>query len=62
MDARPRDAIGRVVARIARGPDMLPPRLRHRLAWSPLLAIAAQLVLAAAAAAVTGGADFPLRR
>lgn len=41
---------------------MLPPRLRHRLVWSPLLAIVAQLVMAAAAAAVTGGADFPLRR
>lgn len=26
---------------------------------SPLLAVAAQLVLAAAAAAVTGGGDFP---
>lgn len=36
--------------------------LRHRLIWSPLLAIVAQLALAVAAAAVTGGADFPLRR
>jgi hypothetical protein len=62
MGARPRDAIRRVVARAARGPVMLPPRLRHRLVWSPLLAIVAQLVMAAAAAAVTGGADFPLRR
>ncbi len=32
------------------------------LLWSPALALVAQLALAAAAAAATGGADFPLRR
>ena len=35
--------------------------LRHPLLWSPILAAAAQLVLAAAVAAVTGGGDFPRR-
>lgn len=35
---------------------------RHPVVWSPLLAIAAQFVLAAAVAAVTGGPDFPLLR
>lgn len=36
--------------------------LRRSLLWSPLAAMIAQLALAAAAAAVTGGADFPVRR
>ena len=35
--------------------------LHHPLAWSPILAAAAQLVLAATVAAVTGGGDFPRR-
>ena len=35
--------------------------LRHPLVWSPILATAAQLVLAAAVAAVSGGGDFPRR-
>ncbi len=34
-------------------------RLRNPLIWSPLAAIAAQLVLAAAVSAATGGGDFP---
>lgn len=35
-------------------------RIRRRpMLWSPLLALAIQLALATAAAAVTGGADFP---
>ena len=33
--------------------------LHHPLVWSPILAAVAQLVLAAAVAAVTGGGDFP---
>ena len=33
----------------------------HPLLWSPLLAIIAQLMMAAGAAAVTGGGDFPRR-
>ena len=36
--------------------------LHHPLVWSPILAIAAQLMLAAAVAAVSGGGDFPVRR
>jgi hypothetical protein len=36
--------------------------LRHPLAWSPLIATIAQLALATAVAAVTGGGDFPVRR
>ena len=36
--------------------------LRQPLVWSPILASAAQLVLAAAVTAVTGGGDFPARR
>ena len=35
--------------------------LHHPLVWSPILAAAAQLVLAAAVAAVSGGGDFPRR-
>jgi hypothetical protein len=35
--------------------------LRRTVAWSSLLAVAVQLALAAATAAVTGGADWPLR-
>lgn len=34
-------------------------RIRHPLIWSPFLALCAQLMLAATAAAVTGGADWP---
>ena len=34
-------------------------RLRNPLIWSPLAAVAAQLVLAAAVSAATGGGDFP---
>ncbi len=36
--------------------------LHHPLVWSPILAGAAQLILAAAVAAVSGGGDFPVRR
>jgi len=36
--------------------------LRHPLLWSPLVAMIAQLALATAVAAVTGGGDFPLHR
>lgn len=38
---------------------MLVRRLRKPLIWSPLAAILAQLLLAAAVAAATGGGDFP---
>ena len=38
---------------------MLPRRLRHPLIWSPIAAVAAQLLLAAVAVASTGGGDFP---
>jgi hypothetical protein len=38
---------------------MLVRRLRNPLIWSPLVAIVAQLLLAAAVAAATGGGDFP---
>ena len=38
-------------------------RLHHRpLIWSTVLAVIAQLALAAAVAAVTGGGDFPMPR
>jgi hypothetical protein len=36
--------------------------LHHPLLWSTVLAAIAQLALAAAAAAVTGGGDFPMSR
>jgi len=36
--------------------------LHHPLVWSPILATAAQLVLAAVVAACSGGGDFPARR
>jgi len=36
--------------------------LRHPLLWSPLIAIVAQLALAAVVTAVTGGGDFPRLR
>lgn len=36
--------------------------LRHPLTLSPALALVGQLILAAVAAAVTGGGDFPARR
>ena len=38
---------------------MLVRRLRNPLIWSPLVAVMAQLLLAAAVAAATGGGDFP---
>ena len=38
---------------------MLIRRLRNPLIWSSLIAVVAQLVLAAAVAAATGGGDFP---
>ena len=38
---------------------MLVRRLRNPLIWSPLVAVAMQLLLAAAVAASTGGGDFP---
>jgi hypothetical protein len=38
---------------------MLPRRLRNPLIWSPIAALAAQLLLAGVAAAATGGGDFP---
>lgn len=34
-------------------------RVRHPLLWSPLLALLVQLVLIGAAAAGTGGGNFP---
>lgn len=40
---------------------MFPPRIRRLTSIASLLAVAAQLILASAAAAVTGGADWPLR-
>jgi hypothetical protein len=36
--------------------------LRQPLLWSPILVAAAQLILAGAVGAVTGGGDFPMRR
>ena len=38
---------------------MHPRRLRIWLIWAPIAALAAQLLLAAATAASTGGGDFP---
>jgi hypothetical protein len=38
---------------------MVVRRLRNPLVWSPLVAILAQLLLAATVAAATGGGDFP---
>jgi hypothetical protein len=38
---------------------MLVRRLRHPLMWSPVVAVVAQLLLAATVAAATGGGDFP---
>jgi hypothetical protein len=38
---------------------MHPRRLRSPLIWSPIAALAAQLLLAAVTAAATGGGDFP---
>jgi len=38
---------------------MLIRRLRNPLIWSSLTALVAQLVLATAVAAATGGGDFP---
>ena len=38
---------------------MLVRRLRNPLIWSPIVAVLAQLLLAAAVAAATGGGDFP---
>jgi hypothetical protein len=38
---------------------MFARRLRNPLVWSPIAAIIAQLALAAAVAAATGGGDFP---
>ncbi len=40
---------------------MPPHRLRNPLIWSPIAAIAFQLLLAAVTAAATGGGDFPRR-
>jgi hypothetical protein len=40
---------------------MLPRRLRTSLLISSLVALVAQLALAAATAAATGGGDFPRR-
>ena len=34
---------------------------RNPLVWSPIVAILAQLVLVAVAAAASGGGDFPMR-
>jgi uncharacterized membrane protein len=41
---------------------MIRRKFRHPLLWSPILAAAAQLILAGAVAAVTGGGDFPMPR
>ena len=38
---------------------MLVRRIRNPLIWSPLVAVAMQLLLAATVAAATGGGDFP---
>jgi hypothetical protein len=38
---------------------MLVRRLRNPLIWSPVVAVIAQLLLATAVAAATGGGDFP---
>ena len=43
------------------GQNMLHRRLPYSLIVSPLAAVALQLVLAAVAAAATGGGDFPPR-
>ena len=40
---------------------MLPRWIRNPLVWSPIAATVAQLVLAAVAAAASGGGDFPMR-
>ena len=40
---------------------MLPRWCRNPLLWSPIVAVGAQLVLAAVAAAASGGGDFPMR-
>jgi len=40
---------------------MLPRWIRNPLVWSPITATVAQLVLAAVAAAASGGGDFPMR-
>jgi hypothetical protein len=42
-----------------RFPTMLPRRVRNPLIWSPIAALAVQLLLAGVAAAATGGGDFP---
>jgi hypothetical protein len=49
-------------AALLRGDPMFRRWFPHPVLWSPLVAIAAQLVLATAVAAVTGGPDFPLLR
>ena len=38
---------------------MLSRRLRNPFIWSQIVAVAAQLLLAAVTAAATGGGDFP---
>jgi len=38
---------------------MLIRRLRKPMIWSPIVAVAMQLLLAATVAAATGGGDFP---
>jgi hypothetical protein len=43
-------------------PPVHPRRLRIWHIWSPIAALAAQLLLAAATAASTGGGDFPRLR
>ena len=43
-------------------PPVHPRRLRIWLIWSPIAALAAQLLLASATAASTGGGDFPRLR
>lgn len=43
-------------------PGMSHRWFRHPLLWSPVLALCAQLALAAATLACTGGADFPFYR
>jgi len=53
-----RGAQGPATAR-TRFPIMSPRRLRNPLIWSPIAALAAQLLLAAVTAAATGGGDFP---
>jgi len=60
VPARARPAGSRGAA--ARGDPVFRFPFHRLLLLSPIAALIAQLVLTAAAAAVTGGGDFPIRR